>query len=61
MFRFSTRNSFAVLILFAAATVQFTSAQQPGAQQPDVTIDAATRTQVIESISERLNEADVFP
>ena len=61
MFRFLTPTKFAALILFTRAAVQVTSAQQPGGQQPDGTIDAATRTQVIESISKRLNEAYVFP
>jgi len=61
MLRFSTINRFAAIILFALATVQISSAQQPGGQQPDATIDAATRQQIIESISKRLSEAYVFP
>ena len=61
MFRFSTVKTFAAVVLFTVATVQVSSAQQPGGQQPDGTIDAATRTQIIESISKRLNEAYVFP
>ncbi|MCM3869364.1 MAG: S41 family peptidase, partial [Pyrinomonadaceae bacterium] len=60
MFRFSTTR-FAALILFAFATVQASSAQQPGGQQPDGTVDTASRAQIIESISKRLNEAYVFP
>jgi C-terminal processing protease CtpA/Prc len=36
-------------------------AQGPPEQQPDLTIDAATRTQVIEALLKRLNEAYVFP
>jgi hypothetical protein len=30
-------------------------------EQPDLTIDAATRTQVIDTILKRLNESYVFP
>jgi C-terminal processing protease CtpA/Prc len=60
MFRFST-NRFAALILFILAAAQVSSAQRPGGEQPDGMIDAATRTQIIESISKRLNEAYVFP
>lgn len=62
MFGFSTTtNRFAASVLFTLLTVQISSAQQPGAQQPDGTIDAATRSQIIESISKRLKEAYVFP
>lgn len=61
MFRFSTVKTFAAALLFTVAAVQVSSAQQPGPQQPDGTIDAAARTQIIESISKRLNEAYVFP
>ena len=61
MLSFSTRNRLAALVLLTLAVCQVSSAQQPGAQQPDATIDAATRTQIIESIAKRLNEAYVFP
>lgn len=61
MFRFPTTKRFAALVILTLAAIQVSSAQQPGAQQPDATIDAATRTQIIESISKRLNEAYVFP
>src|SRR5918995_7247794 len=48
----------AVLCLFAlsGATLGFA---QP--EQPDLTIDAATRTQVIDAILKRLNDSYVFP
>src|SRR5918995_6640687 len=48
----------AVLCLFAlsGATLGFA---QP--EQPDLTIDAATRTQVIDGILKRLNDSYVFP
>lgn len=60
MFRFSTTKAFAALLLLTLA-LQLASAQESGGQQPDGTIDAVTRTQIIESISKRLNEAYVFP
>jgi hypothetical protein len=44
------------LVTMSVANVAFA---QP--EQPDLTIDAATRTQVIESVLKRLNEAYVFP
>src|ERR687883_68331 len=39
--------------------VTLSSVAQP--EQPDLTIDAATRTQVIDGILKRLNESYVFP
>src|SRR5215467_4123632 len=43
---------------FVLATLQLTAlAQEP----PDLTIDAATRTQVIDGILKRLNDSYVFP
>src|SRR6476659_11338730 len=49
---------FAVLLLLT-----FVFANVPAAQpeQPDLTIDAATRTQVIDGILKRLNDSYVFP
>lgn len=38
-----------------------TAMAQVGAQQPDMTIDAATRGQVIEGVLKRLNDSYVFP
>ncbi|MFN2513593.1 MAG: S41 family peptidase [Pyrinomonadaceae bacterium] len=61
MFWFSINSKLAALVLLALAVFQSSSAQQPGAPQSDATIDAVTRTQIIESISKRLNEAYVFP
>ena len=44
------------LLAFSGATISFA---QP--EQPDLTIDAATRTQVIDAIVKRLNDSYVFP
>ena len=48
----------AVLCLFALSVVIAGSAQP---EQADLTIDAATRTQVVDTILKRLNESYVFP
>ena len=48
----------AVLCLFALSAVSVSFAQP---EQPDLTIDAATRTQVVDTILKRLNESYVFP
>jgi C-terminal processing protease CtpA/Prc len=48
----------AVLCLFVLSVVTAGFAQP---EQPDLTIDAATRTQVIDTILKRLNESYVFP
>jgi C-terminal processing protease CtpA/Prc len=48
----------AVLCLLALSVAAVGFAQQ---EQPDLTIDAATRTQVIDAILKRLNESYVFP
>ena len=61
MFRFTHTKSIAMLVLLILAAFQVSTAQQAGPQQPDATIDAATRAQIIESISKRLNDAYVFP
>ncbi|CAN5877888.1 S41 family peptidase [soil metagenome] len=61
MIRFSSTKVFASLVLFTLAAFQTSTAQQSGERQADGTIDAATRTQIIESISKRLDEAYVFP
>jgi hypothetical protein len=47
-----------LLSLFALAWASAAFAQ---AEQPDFTIDAATRTQVIDTILKRLNDSYVFP
>ncbi len=48
----------AVLCLFVLSVVTAGFAQP---EQPDLTIDAATRTQVVDTILKRLNESYVFP
>src|SRR5687767_12405367 len=53
-------RNFLALVLLSLAATQICMAQPPGGQ-PDLTIDAATRTSVIESIIKRLNESYVFP
>jgi hypothetical protein len=57
-----TRLSIKVLIttVFICTSAQILFGQEP-ANPPDRTIDAATRTQVIDAILNRLNEAYVFP
>ncbi|HEY0407083.1 MAG TPA: S41 family peptidase [Pyrinomonadaceae bacterium] len=47
-----------IAMLFGSLTAL---AQGQPEQQPDLTIDAAVRTQVIEALLKRLNEAYVFP
>ena len=44
------------LLALSGATIGFA---QP--EQPDLTIDAATRTQVVDAILKRLNDSYVFP
>ena len=54
----------AVVVALAAALFAnaLTSYAQPGGpRQPDMTIDAAARNEVIENLLKRLNEAYVFP
>lgn len=48
----------AVICLFVVSAATGTLAQP---EQPDLTIDAATRTQVIDGILKRVNESYVFP
>lgn len=58
MFKSLTTRAFivmAVLVLAAGAAL----AQPP--EQPDLTIDAATRTKVIDGVLKRLNDSYVFP
>lgn len=54
--RIMIRLAVICLLTFSVTAVGF--AQQ---EQPDLTIDAATRTQVIEGILKRLNQSYVFP
>ncbi len=61
MFGLTTSKSFfriVILWLFTLSVVVTSFAQQ---EQPDLTIDAATRTQVIDGILKRLNDSYVFP
>jgi retinol-binding protein 3 len=60
MRKLSTLLPLAVLTLACIVFPKQTPAQQP-ASQPDLTIDGATRTKVIEAILKRLNNAYVFP
>jgi retinol-binding protein 3 len=48
----------AMLLLLAFPIVNVAVAQP---EQPDITIDAATRTQVIDTVLKRLNDSYVFP
>lgn len=48
----------AMLLLLAASIANVATAQP---EQPDLTIDATTRTQVIDTILKRLNDSYVFP
>jgi hypothetical protein len=57
------RNIRSVIPLIALAFTlcsQTATAQQPG-EPPDMTIDAAARTEVIDGVLKKLNEAYVFP
>src|SRR5919202_958358 len=58
------RQLAAIFILMIAATVclpRVGFAQGPQGAQPDMTIDAATRTAVIDSAIKHLNQSYVFP
>ena len=59
----SRPTSFAALVRPAVLLLTLTFATVVSAQpeQPDLTIDAATRTQVIDGILKRLNDSYVFP
>jgi len=52
---------FAILLLLTVTFACTGAAQQGPMDQPDLTIDAATRTKVIDSILKRLNDSYVFP
>src|SRR5262245_59386982 len=49
-----------IALAFALACTLTTTAQQPR-EQPDMTIDAAARAEVIDGVLKKLNEAYVFP
>ena len=50
-----------VMILVALFMLRFVASAQQGPEQPDMTIDAATRTAVIDNLLRELNESYVFP
>jgi C-terminal processing protease CtpA/Prc len=52
---------FAILLLLTVTFACTGAAQQGPMDQPDLAIDAATRTKVIDSILKRLNDSYVFP
>jgi C-terminal processing protease CtpA/Prc len=61
MFKTTTSKTtlrLAALCIFAISAATSGFAQQ---EQPDLTIDAATRTQVVDGILKRLNDSYVFP
>ncbi|HVG29503.1 MAG TPA: hypothetical protein VM864_07270, partial [Pyrinomonadaceae bacterium] len=60
MKRLSPAATLAALALFLLALPVTGAAQQPG-EQPDGAVDAASRRQIIDTISKRLNESYVFP
>ncbi|MGH9848132.1 MAG: hypothetical protein ACREEM_56325 [Blastocatellia bacterium] len=49
-----------IALVFTLACAQATTAQQPR-EQPDKNIDAAARTEVIDGVLKKLNDAYVFP
>ena len=49
-----------IALVFTLACVQATTAEQ-SREQPDMTIDASTRAEVIDGVLKKLNEAYVFP
>src|ERR1044071_9440279 len=49
------------LAIFCAFALSCVTAGFAQPEQPDLTIDAATRTQVVDTILKRLNESYVFP
>jgi len=60
--RLYAMHRFGLVALFAFASCMLTGfAQRPADDQPDMKIDAATRTQVIETLVKNLNDSYVFP
>jgi retinol-binding protein 3 len=59
------KKQFIKLTLFALFAVSFVvlpeARAQQGAKQPDMTIDSATKTQVVDTILKELNDRYVFP
>jgi hypothetical protein len=60
MTEFSGPKTFIAIVMFCLTASFISWAQQP-ASPPDGNVDAATRTQVIDSILKRLNDSYVFP
>lgn len=56
-----TTRAFIAFAAFVLATLQFATVACAQQEQQDLTIDAATRTQVIDGILKRLNDSYVFP
>jgi retinol-binding protein 3 len=60
----SKRKALLALAFFACLVLvnpERVPAQQPGPRQPDTTVDAAARKEVVENLIKRLDEAYVFP
>src|SRR5215212_1219403 len=56
-----TAKAFIAGAAFILVAVQFTTALAQQPELPDLTIDAATRTQVVDGVLKRLNDSYVFP
>jgi C-terminal processing protease CtpA/Prc len=61
MFEITAPKIMMRLAVICLLTVSATAVALAQPEQPDLTIDAATRTQVIDGILKRLNESYVFP
>ena len=61
MFEFTTSKLLVRLAVLSLLTLSVASVGFAQPEQPDLTIDAATRTQVIDGILKRLNDSYVFP
>lgn len=60
------KKQFIILTLFALLALSFVAnpdiaRAQQGSKQPDMVIDAATRTRIIEAVLKELNDRYVFP
>ena len=61
MIRLKTFFAFALCACFMWADPNGAHAQQAPPEQPDMTVDAATRKEVIENLLKRLGDAYIFP
>ena len=61
MFKTTVRGAAMRLALLCLVTLSVANVAAAQPEQPDLTIDAATRTQVIDTILKRLNDSYVFP